>query len=61
LYVNSVNLWPAEGLDMVCSSVKHLIDLLKGKLEEIKGFIDSGKVSEKDFGYEKYFGPEIIP
>jgi len=61
LYVNSVNLWPPEGLDMVCSSVKYLIDLLKGKLEEIRGLIAKCVVSEKDFEYEKYFGPEIVP
>jgi uncharacterized protein len=61
LYVNSVNLWPPEGLDLVCDTVKHLIDSLKAKLPEIRGLISQGVVSEKDFEHEKYFGPEIVP
>lgn len=61
LYVNSVNLWPSEGLDLVCSSVKHLIDLLKLHLGEIRGLIERGVLDRKDFEYEKYFGPEIVP
>jgi putative peptide-modifying radical SAM enzyme len=61
LYVNSVGLWPEEGLDLVCESVKHLIDDLKFHLTEIKLLIEKGVISEKDFFYEKYFGPEIVP
>jgi radical SAM protein with 4Fe4S-binding SPASM domain len=61
LYVNSVNLWPEEGLDLVCESVKHLIDLLKERLPKIKELINKRAISKKDFSYEKYFGPEIVP
>jgi radical SAM protein with 4Fe4S-binding SPASM domain len=61
LYVNKMRLWPPEGLDLICSTVKHLIDTLKEKLPEIRELIKKEIVSEKDFSYEKYFGPEIVP
>jgi len=60
LYVNKMKLWPPEGMDLICSTVKHLIDLLKGKLPEVRLLVGNGVVSEGDFEYEKYFGPEII-
>jgi radical SAM protein with 4Fe4S-binding SPASM domain len=61
LYVNSVELWPPEGMDLICSTVKNLIDLLRAHVGEIKELIDKRVISEKDFEYEKYFGPEIVP
>lgn len=61
LYWNKANLWPTEGDELICSTIKHLIDELKRILPEIKSLIDKKIISEKDFEYEKYFGPEIIP
>lgn len=61
LYWRSSGLWPKEGDDLICGTIKHLIDYLKSKLPEIKSLIDKGIISEKNFNYEKYFGPEIIP
>lgn len=61
LYANKTELWPKEGRELICKSVKHLINELKNKLPKIKKLISEGIISEKDFEYEKYFGPEIIP
>jgi uncharacterized protein len=61
LYSNKAKLWPEEGENLICKTVKHLIDELKKILPEIKKLISGGKIKEKDFDYEKYFGPEIIP
>jgi uncharacterized protein len=61
LYWNKAELWPEEGNDLICFTIKHLIDKLKDKTKIIKELIDKSIISEKDFEYEKYFGPEIIP
>lgn len=61
LYSNQAQLWPKEGHDLVCDTIKFLIDGIKKRIPEIKELIESGIVSEKDFEFEKYFGPEIIP
>jgi putative peptide-modifying radical SAM enzyme len=61
LYWREAKLWPPEGDDLICKTIIHLIDEIRNRVEEIKGLIDSGVVSEKDFEFEKYFGPEIIP
>ncbi len=61
LYWRKANLWPAEGNEMICDSIKFLIDELKEQLPRIEKAIKTKKVSLDDFNYEKYFGPEIIP
>ena len=61
LYSNYAQLWPKEGHDLVCSTIKHLISEMKNNIPEIKKLIESKKISEKDFEFEKYFGPEIVP
>ncbi len=61
LYANKANLWPKEGQELICNTVRHLISEIKSRLPEIKKLIVSGKLSEKQFEYEKYTGPEIIP
>lgn len=61
LYSNDAQLWPKEGHDLVCETIKNLIDKIKSHVPNIKLAIRENKVSEKDFEYEKYFGPEIIP
>ncbi len=61
LYWNKSKLWPKEGEELICFVIKHLIDELKKKIPEIKELINKKIISEKDFEYEKYFGPEIIP
>jgi radical SAM protein with 4Fe4S-binding SPASM domain len=62
LYANKAKLWPPDGQELICQTVIHLIEGIKRVLPEIKRLIqEQGVVSEKDFEYEKYFGPEIIP
>jgi putative peptide-modifying radical SAM enzyme len=61
LYSNQAKLWPPEGEDLICKTIKFLIDSIKEKIPEIKNLISEGVVSENDFEYERYFGPEIIP
>jgi uncharacterized protein len=54
LYSNYAQLWPKEGHDLVCNTIKHLIDEIKEKSKDLD-------LKQEDFEYEKYFGPEIIP
>jgi len=61
LYWNKAGLWPDEGNELVCNTIKHLIDELLKRKEEINRLIKNGIIKKEDFDYEKYFGPEIIP
>ena len=61
LYWREAQLWPKEGDDLICKTVKFLIDGMRKRMEKIDSLIEVGKVSSKDFVFEKYFGPEIIP
>lgn len=61
LYWRKASLWPKKGDDMICDSIKHYIDEIKNQMPKIHEAIKDGKASRKDFNYEKYFGPEIIP
>lgn len=61
LYWNYTNLWPKKGDEKICETIKFLINCLEKRIPEIKNLIAEKKLSEKDFEYEKYFGPEIIP
>lgn len=61
LYSNYAKLWPEEGQKLICKTVIHLIESLKEKIPEINKLIENNIILEKDFEYEKYFGPEIIP
>jgi len=62
LYWREAKLWPKEGDDLICETIKHLIDGIREKVvPKVKQFLESGKVKKEDFDFEKYFGPEIIP
>ena len=61
LYWNKAKLWPEEGNNLICETIKHLINEIKSKIEEIKKLIKNNVVKKEDFNHEKYFGPEIIP
>ncbi len=61
LYANKAELWPEQGQEMICNTIKHLINELKKALPEVIELINEEKIKESDFEYEKYFGPEIIP
>lgn len=61
LYSHYAKLWPEQGQRLICKTIIHLIEGIKKRIPEIKKLINSKIISEKDFEYEKYFGPEIIP
>ncbi|MCK9568090.1 TIGR04084 family radical SAM/SPASM domain-containing protein [Candidatus Pacearchaeota archaeon] len=61
LYSNYAKLWPKEGQEQICSSIKYLIDEMKKRIPEIKHLIETKTIQEAWLDYEKYFGPEIIP
>lgn len=63
LYWRESNLWPEEGNKIVCNSIKHLISELKKNITKIESIVEdkNNPVTIRDFQYEKYFGPEIIP
>ncbi|MFA5992471.1 MAG: TIGR04084 family radical SAM/SPASM domain-containing protein [Candidatus Pacearchaeota archaeon] len=61
LYWNKAELWPKQGNDLICDTIKHLINETKRIMPEIQSLIAKGIITESNFNYEKYFGPEIIP
>jgi uncharacterized protein len=61
MYWRAAKLWPKEGDEIICDSIKFYIDEIKSRVPQIKKLIKEGIISESDFEYEKYFGPEIIP
>jgi radical SAM protein with 4Fe4S-binding SPASM domain len=61
LYWNKAQLWPKQGNEQICNTIKHLIDELKYQLPTIQNLIKREIIKSSDFEYEKYFGPEIIP
>lgn len=61
MYWRKAGLWPKEGDDLICDSIKYYIKEIQKMMPRIKKAIESEIVKESDFDYEKYFGPEIIP
>lgn len=61
LYSHYAKLWPKQGEKLICNTIIHLIEGIKKKIPKIKELINNKIISEKDFEFEKYFGPEIIP
>jgi len=61
LYSNYAKLWPEEGEKLICKTIIHLIDELDDRIPEIEELIESKVISEDDFEFERYFGPEIVP
>lgn len=61
LYSNYAKLWPTKGEEQICTTIKYLIDEIRERIPEICKLINENLVRDKDFEFEKYFGPEIIP
>lgn len=61
LYSNDAQLWPKEGHEQVCETIFALIDGIRDLKPMIEKKIEEDVVSQEDFLFEKYFGPEIIP
>ncbi|MBT7705865.1 TIGR04084 family radical SAM/SPASM domain-containing protein [archaeon] len=61
LYWRQTKLWPKEGDDMICDSIRKYIKEIQKNMVTIYKLILKKKIKVKDFLYEDYFGPEIIP
>lgn len=61
LYSNYAKLWPIEGEEQICNTIKHLIKEIKRATPKIRKLIESKIINENNLKFEKYFGPEIIP
>ena len=61
LYAHATNLWGAEGFKQVCGTVVNMIEALRDVVPEIKSLIEAGRIQQKDFGYPRFNGAEIIP
>jgi len=61
LYANVTKRWNQEAYNLVCMTVKNLINVVWMKISRIKELIQKGKISLEDFDFMKYNGCEIIP
>ncbi len=61
MYWRYAELWPREGNNMICDSIKFYINEIKKNISEIKSLINKNILNKSDFNYEENFGPEIIP
>jgi uncharacterized protein len=61
MYWRQAKLWPKEGNDLICDSIKKYIREIQKNMVVIYKLILKKKIRVEDFLYEDYFGPEIIP
>jgi len=61
LYANITKRWSNEAYDLVCKTVKNLVESLKASLPRVKTLIDDEKIRLSDFDHVKYNSCEIIP
>ena len=61
LYANITKRWNNTTYDLVCKTVKNLIESLKLSLPRVKNLIDKQRIGLSDFEHLKYNSCEIIP
>ncbi len=61
LYANITKRWNTEAYNLVCNTVRNLIDTINKETPRIRRLIENGKISLQDFEFMKYNGCEIIP
>ena len=61
LYANITERWSNEAYDLVCKTVKNLVESLKSSLPRVKRLIDEERIRFSDFNHLKYNSCEIIP
>ena len=61
LYANVTKRWPPEAYNLVCKTVRNLIDATSKEMHRIRKLIENGKINLRDFEFMKYNGCEIIP
>jgi putative peptide-modifying radical SAM enzyme len=61
LYANTTKRWKNEEYNLVCETIRNLLNEIKGEIPRIRRLIKKGKINRGDFRFIKYFGCEIIP
>jgi putative peptide-modifying radical SAM enzyme len=61
LYANITKRWDSNAYNLVCVTVKNLLDAVSEKMPRIEKLIRCGRISVKDFDFIRYNGCEIIP
>lgn len=61
LYAAVTKRWSPEAYDLVCGTVKNLVEAVSENIPRIWDLIDKGTVKLGDFEYMRYNGCEIIP
>jgi uncharacterized protein len=61
LYANITKRWSNEAYNIVCKTVKNLVETLKANLPRVERLIDDGKIRLSDFEHMNYNSCEIIP
>jgi len=61
LYAAVTKRWSPEAYDLVCKTVKNLVETVSEHIPRIWDLIDKGTVKLGDFEYMRYNGCEIIP
>jgi uncharacterized protein len=61
LYANITKRWSNTAYDLVCKTVKNLVESLKLSLPRVKNLIDKQRIGLSDFDHMKYNSCEIIP
>ena len=61
LYANVTRRWGGEAYQLVCGTVRNLVEAITEELPRIRQIIESGKMTLRDFEFMKFNGCEIIP
>jgi putative peptide-modifying radical SAM enzyme len=61
LYANVTKRWSMKDYNLVCDTVRNLIDVVAKELPRVRRLIENGRISLKDFEFMRYNGCEIIP
>jgi len=62
LFANKTMLWGRRGFELICESVKYLVDSIREYMPIIKNMLDSGTISLDTLRYPPYLNSiEVIP
>jgi len=61
LYASVTKRWSPEAYDLICQTVRNLIQAVVEQTPQVKQLIKEDRIALEDFGYMKYNGCEIIP
>jgi putative peptide-modifying radical SAM enzyme len=61
LYANVTRRWSRDAYNLVCDTVRNLVDAIAEELPRMRKLIENGKIGMKDLEFMKYNGCEIIP